>query len=200
MRKCNKCGDVGEFRKKKNRNGNYCEISICWNCEREQKRNCENVRYKNLTQEQRIQHNNLAKIAQQKDSYKQWRRIWQKEREKDDLAYLLKRRIGALLRNGVFKNGKRTFDILGYTPEQFVIHMESLFEPWMSWDNWGMYNPNTWDDFDSSTWTWQIDHIKPISSFDIKTVEDPWLNKCWALENLRPFSSKENIFKSNKII
>lgn len=49
-----------------------------------------------------------------------------------------------------------------------------------------------WDEKDSSTWTWQIDHIKPQSLFDYKSMEDDEFNQCWALENLRPYSSKQN--------
>jgi hypothetical protein len=68
----------------------------------------------------------------------------------------------------------------------------------MTWDNWGVYNPNTWDDSDASTWTWQIDHIKPISLFAITDINDPAFKECWSLENLRPLSSKANVLKRNK--
>lgn len=198
MKTCTKCGTIGAFRQRKNHSGNYYEISVCWECERKQKKDAENKRYKNLNTAQKTHHNNLAKAAQKKENYKIWHRIWQKERERNNLPFLLKRRVGALLRNSVSKHGKKTFDVLGYTPNQFIKHMEGLFESWMNWDNWGVYNPETWNDFDSSTWTWQVDHIKPVSSFDIKDINDPLLKKCWALENLRPLSAKENILKGNK--
>ena len=25
-------------------------------------------------------------------------------------------------------------------------HLESQFEDWMNWNNWGIYSPNLWDD------------------------------------------------------
>lgn len=198
MRICTKCNKTGDFRQRKNRKGQYYEISICWDCERQQKNAAESKRYHALTIAQKLEHNNLAKLAQHKEPYKHWRRIWQKEREKTNILFLVKRRVGALLRNGIWKQGNKTFDILGYTPNQLISHLESLFEPWMNWNNWGIYNPDTWNDEDSSTWTWQIDHIKPISSFDISDFQDPLLRVCWSLDNLRPLSAKENLLKSNK--
>ena len=45
-----------------------------------------------------------------------------------------------------------------------------------------------------------IDHIRPDSSFDYKSVEDKEFQKCWALGNLRPLDAIKNIKKSSKII
>lgn len=60
------------------------------------------------------------------------------------------------------------------------------------WHNWGIYDKNKWDDNDQSTWTWQIDHIIPLSEFKYTSFEDESFKKCWALENLRPYSAKQN--------
>lgn len=70
--------------------------------------------------------------------------------------------------------------------------MEKLFVPWMSWSNYGKYNSKTWDDNDQSTWTWQIDHIIPQSCLPYTSMENDNFKRCWALENLRPYSSKQN--------
>lgn len=69
-------------------------------------------------------------------------------------------------------------------------HLESQFEDWMSWDNWGVYDPKTWDDNDKSTWTWQIDHINPMANFTYESEHDPGFRDMWQLENLRPLSAK----------
>jgi hypothetical protein len=71
--------------------------------------------------------------------------------------------------------------------------IESKFDWWMSWDNWGVYNAKIWDDNDSSTWTWQLDHIIPQSELPYYSTDHPNFKKCWALENLRPLSAKANI-------
>jgi len=63
----------------------------------------------------------------------------------------------------------------------------------MTWNNQGVYNKNMWNDNDSSTWTWQIDHIIPHFTFKYISIEDENFKKCWALENLRPLSAKQNL-------
>ena len=60
----------------------------------------------------------------------------------------------------------------------------------MSWDNWGPYVKDNK--------TWQIDHIIPQSKLVYTSMEDDNFKKCWALENLRPLESIENIKKGNK--
>lgn len=48
--------------------------------------------------------------------------------------------------------------------------------------------------------TWQIDHIIPQSKLPYFTLEDENFKKCWALENLRPLESFENLRKSNNVV
>ena len=71
-------------------------------------------------------------------------------------------------------------------------------EIWMSWKNHGKYCKSTWDDNDSATWTWQIDHIIPHSAFNYISMDCEDFKQCWALCNLRPLSAKENIKKGNR--
>lgn len=59
----------------------------------------------------------------------------------------------------------------------------------------GKYDPKTWDDNDNSTKTWQLDHIIPQADLPYTSMEDENFKKCWALENLRPLSSKQNCFE-----
>lgn len=68
----------------------------------------------------------------------------------------------------------------------------------MNWANYGQYNASTWDDSDPSTWTWQIDHIIPRSKFTYESMKDSEFEKCWALNNLRPYSAKQNIIDGNR--
>jgi hypothetical protein len=98
----------------------------------------------------------------------------------------------ALKRNGFIKGGS-IIKYLPYTIQELKEHLEKLFESWMTWQNWGMYNKNTWNDNDPSTWTWNIDHIIPQINFYYISMEDDEFKKCWALNNLRPYSAKQNI-------
>jgi len=67
-----------------------------------------------------------------------------------------------------------------------------LFDPWINWDNRGAYNAKTWNDQDSATWTWQLDHITPQSELLYDSMEHPNFLKCWSLSNLRPYNAKQN--------
>ena len=81
------------------------------------------------------------------------------------------------------KRGGKTFSFLPYTVDQLKEHLEKQFKSGMSWNNHGK---------------WHIDHIKPDSSFNYKSVEDPEFQKCWALNNLQPLWAIENLKKSKK--
>jgi len=104
-----------------------------------------------------------------------------------------------LIKNHSSKNGKSCLEFLPYLIEELKTYIESLFEWWMTWDNWGQYRVNKWDDNDPSTWTWQIDHIIPHSFFKYTSMDSEEFRQCWALENLRPLSAKENLLKRDKI-
>jgi len=62
--------------------------------------------------------------------------------------------------------------------------LEKQFDERMSWDNYG---------------EWHVDHIKPISSFNIQEIGDNEFIECWSLNNLQPLWGDENIRKSNKL-
>jgi len=91
---------------------------------------------------------------------------------------------------------------LPYTIEELKAHIEKQFlrpeNNWMNWGNHGAYKLKSWDDKNNSTWVWNIDHIKPHSNFKYTSMEDESFKKCWALENLRPYSAKQNIKDGNR--
>lgn len=132
-------------------------------------------------------------------SNKSKRREYENNRMKTDPAYKLRKNISAYLRSTLKnKNRKSIIKYLPYSLQELKDHLEYLFEPWMSWDNWTTYNPNTWDNNNQSTWTWQIDHIIPQSKFNYLTIEDEGFKKCWALTNLRPYSAKQNLLDGSR--
>lgn len=83
------------------------------------------------------------------------------------------------------KRGAKTVDILGYSFSDLTEHLERQFLPGMSWDNYG---------------EWHIDHIIPLSSFEIGGPDDPNLKRAWSLTNLRPLWRLDNIRKNAKIL
>jgi len=100
--------------------------------------------------------------------------------------------VGKVLRRKGKVKGGTTFSKLPYTPQQLKEHLESQWESWMNWDNYGGKN-------NDPRKTWQIDHIIPQSSFKYDSLEHPDFSKCWALSNLKPLEKIANIKKGKKL-
>lgn len=119
-----------------------------------------------------------------------------KERRKNDPAYRLRGNLrtavcGALKDAGGCKGGRSILRFLPYTMNELRIHLESQFESWMTWSNYGPATPERR--------TWHIDHIIPQSALIFDDFSHPNFIRCWGLANLRPLDSVDNIRKSNKI-
>jgi hypothetical protein len=76
---------------------------------------------------------------------------------------------------------------LPYSMHELCEHLESRFEPGMSWDNYGKHG-------------WHIDHIKPQSWFQYSSENDPQFIECWSLSNLQPLWASDNCKKGNRYI
>jgi hypothetical protein len=123
--------------------------------------------------------------AKNKEKIREKQKLYENKRLKIDVLFKLKKRLNSninksLKRNGYMKNS-RTYEILGCSYEDFKKHIESLWESWMNWDNYGLYNgtPN---------YGWDIDHIMPTSS---ATTEDDIINLNH-YTNLQPLCSYIN--------
>jgi hypothetical protein len=124
-----------------------------------------------------------------RDKVRSTKRNYEKTRKANDPLYKLisnfRTAIYQVLKeNNVDKNG-HYFEILKYSPDELISHLENQFKDGMTWDNYG---------------EWHVDHIKAISLHNIKEIGDEEFMKCWSLDNLQPMWGKENIRKSNKII
>ena len=91
----------------------------------------------------------------------------------------------SLKRNGGKKLSKTT-DILGCSFNDFRNYIESLWETWMSWENYGnpkdgVYEPNK---------TWDLDHIIPSS----KATTEEEILKLNHYSNFQPLCSHNNRF------
>ena len=87
----------------------------------------------------------------------------------------------SLLRKNYIKNKKRTKDVIGCEISFFEKYLESKFEPWMTWDNYGKYDGEL-------NYGWDIDHVIPLASAE--TEED--IIKLNHYTNLQPLCSKIN--------
>ena len=130
-------------------------------------------------------------ILKQNDNYK--------NRLINDPLFKLRRAIKNNIYHAIKKSGltkkSKTQEILGCKINCFKTYLESKFEPWMNWDNYGKYNGEL-------NYGWDLDHITPISS--AKTEED--VIRLNHYSNLRPLCSytnrcvkKDNIITVNKV-
>lgn len=79
-------------------------------------------------------------------------------------------------------------DKLGCSFEEFKVYLESKFEDWMTWENYGKYNGEL-------NYGWDIDHIVPLS----KAITENDIYDLSHYMNLQPLCSRINRdIKKNK--
>ena len=83
------------------------------------------------------------------------------------------------------KNGFHWEDLVGFTLNDLILHLEKQFTNGMTWENYG---------------EWHIDHIIPITAFNFHSVNDYDFKRCWALSNLQPLWRVDNEHKSDKVV
>lgn len=129
--------------------------------------------------------NNRSKA--QKQAKAEYNKVWKKDRYKNNNNYKIRCIISSAVRRSLkgMKKGDSIKNILGYSIEELKEHLEHQFEDWMNWDNLGLTANKEKE-------TWQIDHIIPVNTFNIKEIGDEEFRKCWALDNLRPLDSYIN--------
>ncbi len=210
MKKCNKCGEVKPktefYKNKKTKDGLQY---TCKKCCRELNKEYYKNNYEKARENRRIWRennpeynkewakNNPEKVREyQRKYYKNNPEKVKKRTRTYNKEYWAKRRaipqnkVNASFRERIRKSinnkkaGRKWESLVGYTLEELMKHLESKFEPWMTWDNYG---------------EWHIDHIRPISLFNFTSAEDKEFRECWALKNLQPLEARENIIKSNKL-
>jgi hypothetical protein len=106
-----------------------------------------------------------------------------KNRISKQLSYQVWYSLRLVLDKSRSKNGKHWPELVGWTVEQLMTHLESKFQSGMTWDNYG---------------EWHIDHVTPRSWFPIKVVGDEAFRSCWRLENLQPMWARDNSAKGNR--
>lgn len=133
---------------------------------------------------------NKKRIYKRESIYKKtWRPKYRKNREQVDIQFrllnVLRKRMWSLLRYN--SKSASTKDLLGCSVKECKEHLEKQFNPGMSWKNHGHGKDK-----------WNIDHIRPCSSFDLTKEEEQ--RKCFHYTNLQPLWEIDNIKKGNKYI
>jgi len=114
---------------------------------------------------------------------------YEKKRYKTDPFYRLNRCASSSLNrclkyHNLSKDNRHWENLVGYTTRNLKEHIENLFRPGMTWDNYGK---------------WHIDHVVPQSFFVYTSTDDGELKYCWSPDNLQPPWAKDNLSKADKI-
>lgn len=118
-------------------------------------------------------------------SFKRKFNEYRKTKRLTDENYAIKDRLRARLRKMLRAKNvskyEKTLDLLGCTFEEFKIHLESKF-----------YDDMTWE-----TKNFQLDHIIPISWFNLSN--DRQRKYCFSYKNIQPLTFRDNSIKRDKI-
>ena len=156
-------------KKKTYRKENATKIKMYANAHKEEQQAYRELHKEELKEYQKnYRKNNKEKIKE-----------YYKTKYKTDIQYKLKNDYLHLVER-VIRNQKTTpkeEEILGCDYQTFRSHIESKFDKEMNWDNYGVNG-------------WQIDHIIPISSFDLTDIEQ--VKKCFNYKNSQPLWAKVN--------
>lgn len=124
--------------------------------------------------------------ANNRDKYRALGRAYY-NRHKNDHWHITRGRISARLSAAIRHRGTtkygNTMELVGCDRETLIAHLESTFQPGMSWENRNM---------------WDIDHIIPCDSFDLTIPEQQ--RQCFHYTNLQALWSFDNRSKGNRIL
>lgn len=107
-----------------------------------------------------------------------------KIKRETDANYRLKRNLSCRLRlalKGAPKSSAMR-GLLGCSVQRLREHLENLFQPGMTWENYGQ---------------WHVDHVVPCAEFDLRQPHQQ--SMCFNWSNLQPLWAADNIRKGKRI-
>lgn len=134
---------------------------------------------------------NRDKKAEYNRQYKERAAAWRKDRRATDPSWKLHQRIQhriqqALKHGQGLQKSASTRELLGIPPDMAKRWLESQFAPRMSWSNHGSKDG------------WEIDHVLPVSRFDLADGAEQRIAFSWT--NLQPKWKHDNRSKHNRIV
>jgi len=140
--------------------------------------------------------NNRNKILLDKKKYyndnliieKEKRREYEKLRIKTDINFRIRKNLRVRVKNAIKRGNNKILMNIGVSLlyiniHQIYNHLESQLKLGMSWSNYGQ---------------WHIDHIRPLSSFDLSDLEQ--LKQACHYTNLQPLWAADNLKKGNRLL
>ena len=190
---CTKCGEdkeLGEYNAAKH--GKYGRASECKGCmgryrSANKKKIAEYLAKYRAANKERAAARDAKYRAANKEKVTARIVSYMRRRRQSDPAYALTCRTRLAVRrtlNGTIQGASRH---LPYTPQQLYDHLLSTL-------------PEGYTEADICDGSkLHIDHIRPVSSFNLTGEIDDEFLACWALENLQLLPAAENLAKSNSL-
>lgn len=126
----------------------------------------------------------------QRPSAKSRRLALLSRRKSEDQAFAIECRLRTSLADKIRKAKTTkcagTMAILGCSIADFMAFIGGNFQPGMTWDNWGRGRGK-----------WNLDHIRPVSSFDL--TQPHHQARCFHFANFQPLWSIDNLRKGSKM-
>lgn len=194
-KKCYRCQTikpVSEYNRHKNEIGGYKnQCRECCKAIRKENyarnKDKQNVAAKRYKEEHKKEISEASKVYRKAnpDKVKKWKRAEYSKR-RNNKQTVIEEAVGRAIRKRIKFNKQfgHWKEVLGYTVEDLMEHLEKKFTPEMNWDNYGTY--------------WHIDHIRPKSWFEYTSTDSEAFKQCWALDNLQPLEASLNCSKGNR--
>lgn len=143
-----------------------------------------NKNWYKINREKQMQ-NAYRYVENNKEKVREYKKSYDKLKAKENQEYRIKRSLRARLRSVLKDKPKKGSAIkeLGCSVSEFKSYLESKFLFGMNWENYG-----------SGKGKWQIDHIRPIRSFDLLNEVD--FKKANHYTNLQPLWHNEHVIKT----
>ena len=113
----------------------------------------------------------------------EYQRKWIQEKRTTDVEFRLLDRLRKRLWDAVkgLTRTAGTEELLGCTIPEPRVHLASMFEPGMGWDNYG---------------EWDVDHIRPCATFNLTDPDQQ--RECFHYSNLQTLWESENCSKGDR--
>ena len=134
--------------------------------------------YKIKTREENIKENYI-KINQMKTINDKYVELGSEDIGQRLINNLAKRACKTLKSKGIIREFAHS-ELIGCDKDELIIHLSNLFDENMNLENYG---------------EWQLDHIKPIASFNLNDENE--LKKCFNFKNVQPLWKEDNTIKSD---
>ena len=137
---------------------------------------------------------NYKEIAKHNNITENYKIIKKSDIINNNYRLLINEDIGYRLLNNLAKRACKTLkakfifrefthsELIGCDKDELKLYLSSKFTENMSFDNYGL---------------WELDHIKPIASFNLDNMEEQ--KKCFNYTNIQPLWKEDNMKKSDKI-